>query len=776
MRRLSLTLLPLALWACVGFTTSGVPDASSPAGIPAAPTAAVGVVVSPPAPTHNVGASYPAIPIPAAQAEGDILAYHSGAWNGLAPGTSGFVLTSTGTSSLPSWQAAGAGASVTGSGLWHSTSGTLDAAASKGTAAQIVVTNAGATDTPWVTVSGDCTLAASGAVTCTKVNGASYGAGGALTTGNSAYVSGASATTYSALNLAGGSGWVTGVLPTANQANQALVGDVTGNTGADTVVALQGFGVATSTPTSNQVLTWNSGTSKWTATTPASAPSVTGSGLWHSTSGTLDSAASHGTAGQIYVSNAGGTDAAWVTMSGAATLSSSGALTLGSISLSGDVTGTNSATVVSAISGNSPISIAPNNFQWGAGATSPTLLEAQQANGSNPANFTIQPQAPGAGAVTTPTGTPGSLVVALSAPVSTGNEASFQVTRSGASQTVMSVTGGSGNANYVLNLGAQLLAEYNATSGATDLSGSGGSLYFQMSGTRLGLWTGSGLQLFPVSSAANFGGGSGVLGINNATTNSTSTITNGLTLSSDGGKLEVDAPAIQFPKFVGNPKFTQLAQTTDTATNALQISAQAAFASASTNVTGGNVTVTAGAGTTNANGGSASLTAGDSLTTIQVSPNAITGSSGNGSEKIVYNGAGSINSQTAVVEKFSTYGQTNSGGQLLTATSGRTLATGHSVFVHCHGVARTTAAGGSSLSVGDTFSENADFTLKNVSGTIAQVSTQTVVSKILDASFNAASVIGWNNNGTVNCFLAITANSGGGATLDDSIWVTAEYN
>lgn len=59
-----------------------------------------------------------------------------------------------------------------------------------------------------------------------KVNGTTVPAGGALTTGNACFVSGASACTYSALNLAGGPGWISGLLPVAN-----------GGTGASSLTA-----------------------------------------------------------------------------------------------------------------------------------------------------------------------------------------------------------------------------------------------------------------------------------------------------------------------------------------------------------------------------------------------------------------------------------------------------------------------------------------------------------------------------------------------------------
>jgi len=46
-------------------------------------------------------------------------------------------------------------------------------------------------------------------------------------------------------------------------------GDVTGNSATSTVAKLQGTAVSATAPTSNQVLTYNSGTSSWTPTTPA---------------------------------------------------------------------------------------------------------------------------------------------------------------------------------------------------------------------------------------------------------------------------------------------------------------------------------------------------------------------------------------------------------------------------------------------------------------------------------------------------------------------------
>jgi hypothetical protein len=63
----------------------------------------------------------------------------------------------------------------------------------------------------------------------------------------------------------------------------------------------------------------------------------------------------------------------------------------GSITLSGDVTGTAAATVVSAISGTTPIVVAPNEFQWNATAA-PLLDQASESTATKAADFTVTPQ------------------------------------------------------------------------------------------------------------------------------------------------------------------------------------------------------------------------------------------------------------------------------------------------------------------------------------------------------------------------------------------------
>jgi len=81
-----------------------------------------------------------------------------------------------------------------------------------------------------------------------RINGATVPVAGALTTGNVLKVTGASALSYGAVDLAGGANHVTGLLPNGNQAAQTLTGGVTGNTGASVVEQLNGVGgVATVT-------------------------------------------------------------------------------------------------------------------------------------------------------------------------------------------------------------------------------------------------------------------------------------------------------------------------------------------------------------------------------------------------------------------------------------------------------------------------------------------------------------------------------------------------
>lgn len=122
-------------------------------------------------------------------------------------------------------------------------------------------------------LTGDVTASGSGSVAATvaRINGATVPAAGALTTGNTLGVTGGSALGYSALNLAGGAGYVTGVLPTANQAAQTMGGDVSGTTASATVTQAQGGTIVFTGTTTPTILSGTSATSLTIGTNKAGA-------------------------------------------------------------------------------------------------------------------------------------------------------------------------------------------------------------------------------------------------------------------------------------------------------------------------------------------------------------------------------------------------------------------------------------------------------------------------------------------------------------------------
>lgn len=99
-----------------------------------------------------------------------------------------------------------------------------------------------------------------------KINGATVPASGSLTTGNVLQVSGSSVLSYGPLNLAGGAAFVSGSLPTANQVNQSMAGDVTGTTAVSAVTKIQSNAVQSGVLGATQdgyVLTWVNGSSQY---------------------------------------------------------------------------------------------------------------------------------------------------------------------------------------------------------------------------------------------------------------------------------------------------------------------------------------------------------------------------------------------------------------------------------------------------------------------------------------------------------------------------------
>jgi hypothetical protein len=100
--------------------------------------------------------------------------------------------------------------------------------------------------------------------TVTSINNSTVPAGGALVAGNVLRVNGASALTYAAVNLAGGSNHVVGLLPEANQVDQTMGGDVSGSTGTAQVIGIRNNSVPNPTGT-NTVLNWSGTAFSWAA-------------------------------------------------------------------------------------------------------------------------------------------------------------------------------------------------------------------------------------------------------------------------------------------------------------------------------------------------------------------------------------------------------------------------------------------------------------------------------------------------------------------------------
>ena len=296
-----------------------------------------------------------------------------------APGAIGNVLTSNGSiwvSQAPT------GASVTGSGVWHSTSGTLDAAAYVGSANQLLTTNSGATDTAWATPAGDWLgplgtntvvgLTGTSSTVAMHGNAITWDLGGTPTINQTAkgtdvapstftvQAQGAFATattnkTGASLVLAGGAK-ATGGTDGSVVIKNGSTTNATFAAAAVTLALLAGAGT--------RMVTADASGNLSTQSIPTGS-SVTGSGVWHSTSGVLDAAASKGTGNQVLVTNSGATDTTWILLVDA-NISASAAITgskiasattssVGVIELTNDLGGTATAPTVVALTGSSGV-------------------------------------------------------------------------------------------------------------------------------------------------------------------------------------------------------------------------------------------------------------------------------------------------------------------------------------------------------------------------------------------------------------------------------------
>lgn len=219
--------------------------------------------------------------------------------------------------------------------------------ATAATAGQFLVENSGASGSAWTTISGDVSASTGtpGQLTVTKINGSSVPAGGSLTTGNVLQVVGTSTLGYAAVNLGGGSSFVTGVLPTGNQAAQSLTltGDVTGSgtttSTSTTVGKIQGNTVTSGALTKGQFFVASS-TSNWAATTLSGDISESGTTAGLLTVTGLQGNAVPSPTGTNTFLEWTGSAFTWATASG-------------SFTAGGDLSGTSSSQTVIGIRGNS---------------------------------------------------------------------------------------------------------------------------------------------------------------------------------------------------------------------------------------------------------------------------------------------------------------------------------------------------------------------------------------------------------------------------------------
>ena len=179
------------------------------------------------------------------------------------------------------------------------------------------------------------------------------------------------------------------------------------------------------------------------------------------------------------------------------------------------------------------------SFFFAAAAAAPSIIQIQQAAASIPNGLTIGPQTANAGAVTTATGTPGSLIVALGAPVSTGVDAALQVQRGGTPVLFLQVdpaaAGLSGLYTKTPSGTNHVLLGPNAIGPSVDtyLNAQGANtLHLQVSAADIVLINGSGVQ---IGGTFALGSGAGVLGVANATTDPTTNPSGGGVLYASAG-------------------------------------------------------------------------------------------------------------------------------------------------------------------------------------------------------------------------------------------------
>jgi hypothetical protein len=279
-----------------------------------------------------------------------------------------------------------------------------------------------------------------------NIHGASVPASGSLITGNVLQVSGSAALTYAPINLAGGSNYVTGTLPSTNLPVATtsalgiieLTGDLGGTDTSPSVLAIHGTTVP-ATPTAGQTLVATSGTTATWELLPVASLSP-------------------GSSTQILLMDS--STPTWTTLSQDLSLGATGVAIVQSIQ-QGTITCTVNA----------------GAFEWWTGASTPGLSQVSTSSGSG-SNFVIQAQgATGAsnngGELILSSGTSGSATVGTLL-LQTGG--TTQATITPTSVTLASLAGS--GAGYVAVSNTGLLSWSAGPGGVTwadDLSGNGTS-------------------------------------------------------------------------------------------------------------------------------------------------------------------------------------------------------------------------------------------------------------------------------------------------------------
>jgi hypothetical protein len=290
-----------------------------------------------------------------------------------------------------------------------------------------------------VTLGGDVTGPA-GANSAVRINGSTVVAGGALTTGNVLQVNGASSTTYAPLNVGGGANFVTGSLPAANQVAQTLGGDATGTTAAVVNGKVNG------------------------TTYPAGGALTTGNVAQVSGASSIIYGALNlgGGAGYVTGSLPDGNQAAQT--------------------CTGDVTGNTGATVVSAISGSTPVAITPNELQWKSTAT-PLIDQASTAS-TPAANSTWAPQR----STTATNRTDGNAIISLGGSLGSGTVSQVQVTSAGSQlAAIYPIAVGSTRGCFSLGTTAGWcsFSSDGTTFNIIDAPGAGGTLFLRVNASNI---------------------------------------------------------------------------------------------------------------------------------------------------------------------------------------------------------------------------------------------------------------------------------------------------